>query len=261
MNESQCFVIQPFDGAAFDRRYVDVISPAIREAGMEPYRVDRDPSAHVPIAKIEDEIRRSGACVADISTDNPNVWYEVGFAFAVGHPVVLICAQEQRERGFPFDIQHRLITPYSTQSVSDFSKLRQQIVDRLKAVQAAGPRAVPTKSAVEGSDENSGEQLSPSEVIALAAIMEDCLSPWHSVRTSEVQGELSSHGFNKLGISVILGGLRSKKMIEDRQWRDEGGREYIGLAVTERGVQWLQENQDLLDLRRPDPFDGSHIPF
>ncbi|MBU0719064.1 MAG: hypothetical protein KJ749_12505 [Planctomycetes bacterium] len=41
----RCFVIQPFDdGGEFDKRYEDVFLPAIRDAGLEPYRVDRDPS-------------------------------------------------------------------------------------------------------------------------------------------------------------------------------------------------------------------------
>lgn len=42
---STCFVIQPFDGGPFDKRYDDVIAPAIVAAGLEPYRVDRDPRA------------------------------------------------------------------------------------------------------------------------------------------------------------------------------------------------------------------------
>ena len=40
----RCFVIQPFDGGKFDKRYEDVFVPAIQAVGLEPYRVDRDPS-------------------------------------------------------------------------------------------------------------------------------------------------------------------------------------------------------------------------
>ena len=35
---SRCFVIQPFDGGAFDKRFDDVFVPAIKDAGFEPYR-------------------------------------------------------------------------------------------------------------------------------------------------------------------------------------------------------------------------------
>ena len=38
----RCFVIQPFDGGQrYDKRYEDVFEPAIRDAGLEPYRMDR----------------------------------------------------------------------------------------------------------------------------------------------------------------------------------------------------------------------------
>ena len=72
-----CFVIQPFDGGQFDKRYDDILDPAIREAGIEPYRVDRDISAVIPIEQIEQNIRKADVCLADISKDNPNVWLEI----------------------------------------------------------------------------------------------------------------------------------------------------------------------------------------
>lgn len=54
-----CFVIQPFDGGPFDKRYDDVYVKAISDAGLEPYRVDRDPRASIPIDTIAARIRES----------------------------------------------------------------------------------------------------------------------------------------------------------------------------------------------------------
>lgn len=99
----QCFVIQPFS-RDFDRRYTDTFEPAIKKAGLEPYRVDKDPYSSVPINDIEEKIRESNLCFADITTDNPNVWYELGYAFACGKNVVMICSSERTTK-FPFDIQ------------------------------------------------------------------------------------------------------------------------------------------------------------
>jgi hypothetical protein len=69
---SKCFVMQPFDAGVFDKRFDDVFSPAILEAGLEPYRVDRDPAVNIPIDDIEAGIRKSEICLAEITTDNPN---------------------------------------------------------------------------------------------------------------------------------------------------------------------------------------------
>ena len=68
--------------------------------------------------------------LADITTDNPNVWFEVGFAIAVPREVVLVCSDERTTR-FPFDVRHRNILQYKTESKSDFDKLRNEIAERI----------------------------------------------------------------------------------------------------------------------------------
>lgn len=104
-----CFVIQPFDGGKFDKRFDDVYKPAIEAAGLDAYRVDRDPSVDIPIDAIEEGIKNESICLADITSDNPNVWYELGFAYATGRPVIMVCSDERSDRRYPFDIQHRSI--------------------------------------------------------------------------------------------------------------------------------------------------------
>ena len=75
-----CFVIQPFDRGKFDKRYKDAFEPGLAKAGFEAYRVDQDPGTDVVIAAIEEGIRRAAICLADVTTNNPNVWYELGYA-------------------------------------------------------------------------------------------------------------------------------------------------------------------------------------
>lgn len=53
----KCFMVQPFDGGKFDKRFDDVFAPAVKDAGLEPYRVDRDAGAGIPIVDIERGIR------------------------------------------------------------------------------------------------------------------------------------------------------------------------------------------------------------
>ncbi len=119
-----CFVIQPFDSAKFDKRFNDIYRPAIEAAGLEAYRVDQDPGVQVPIESIEQGIRKATVCLADITEDNPNVWYELGFTFAANKPVVMVCSEERPGNKYPFDIQHRSIIPYMADAPSDFEKLR-----------------------------------------------------------------------------------------------------------------------------------------
>ncbi|MFO1154722.1 MAG: hypothetical protein U1E42_13835 [Rhodospirillales bacterium] len=116
-----CFVIQPIDSGKFDKRFQDIYKPAIEAAGLEAYRVDHDPGVLVPIESIEKGIRLASICLADITADNPNVWYELGYAFAAERPVVMVCSEERIGKKYPFDIQHRSIISYAADSASDFS--------------------------------------------------------------------------------------------------------------------------------------------
>jgi hypothetical protein len=59
---------------------------------------------------IEKKISESAACFAELSEDNPNIWFELGYAIARDKPLCLVCS-ETRER-FPFDVQHRKIIRY-----------------------------------------------------------------------------------------------------------------------------------------------------
>ena len=78
----KCFVIQPFS-PTYDARFADTFEPAILNAGMKPYRVDRDPAVSIPIEEIETNIGSSACCFAEISEDNPNVWFELGYAIGL----------------------------------------------------------------------------------------------------------------------------------------------------------------------------------
>ncbi|MFT4071652.1 MAG: hypothetical protein QM654_07010 [Dysgonamonadaceae bacterium] len=131
----KCFVIQPFDNGTFDSRYRDIFEPAIKKAGFESYRIDKDLSVRIPIYEIEKGISDSDICFAEITTDNPNVWYELGFAFAREKDVIMVCSDERAGKKFPFDIQHRHIIEYKTSSKSDYETLEDSITRKINAFQ------------------------------------------------------------------------------------------------------------------------------
>lgn len=105
MDEKICFVIQPFN-EIYDKRYEDISKPAISGTGLIPYRGDKDPSTKIIIEQIEKKFEDADICFADISTDNPNVWYELGYAFASEKDVVMVCNKQRKE--FPFDVRQTI---------------------------------------------------------------------------------------------------------------------------------------------------------
>lgn len=189
----RCFVMQPFDGDEFDKRFDEIYGPAIKEAGFEPYRVDRDHGVSIPIASIEDGIKDSAACFADISRDNPNVWFELGFSICANKPLCLVCGEE-RER-FPFDIQHRKIITYKKGSPSDFVALKSSITSRLQAITENDEKIDTILKNIVADDR---DQLTQLELSALCVIFENIDSNVDGVAIFSIVNDMERLGYNKL---------------------------------------------------------------
>lgn len=248
----RCFVIQPFDKGAYDKRHEDVIVPAIVNAGLDDYRVDRDPATKVLIEAIEDGIRSSDACIAEITTDNPNVWYELGFAIASGKPLVMICNSKERTGPLPFDVRHRAIITYAPESPRDFQALQSAITSRLKALLEATTQAQ-TMASIQSSETISG--LSPHEMAALQIVMENQLSAKDTMSAYEVQQQMVKAGFSKLAATLSLRLLEKRGFMESVEDSDLNGNPWWCYSVTEMGVNWLLSNQNRFQLRRrPNPL-------
>jgi nucleoside 2-deoxyribosyltransferase len=243
----RCFVIQPFDnGGPFDARYDDTIAPAIREAGIEPYRVDRDHSVSIPIESIEKTIQDSDYCLADITPDNPNVWYEVGFAFACGREVVLICSQERTV--FPFDVRHRNIIRYRTQSPRDFDKLATEVTERLLAYKAR------TKTIADLSPMKETEGLSPHEITALLLLMSARLDPNRGSLPEEIKNDMRKRGFNEAGTVLAVEKVIRKGFVEEAlDYNDWNHEQFSVYRVTEKGLDWCLANQGKFNLEYEPP--------
>lgn len=255
----KCFVIQPFDRGKFDKRYRDVFAPAIKAVGLEPYRVDQDPSVAIPMDDIVSGIGKADVCLADISTDNPNVWFELGYAIALRKEVVLVCSDERTSK-FPFDVQDRTIISYSTESGSDFDELRSRIETRITA--RLGRRS---KLAMIGEIQSVARLggLKPHEIAVLVSVASDMEGPEGGVPVHGIVSAMEAAGFTKLATTLGLTGLVSHDMLESYEDEDYNGERWIGYRLTGVGLGWLSGNEDSLVLRREvrAKADDDDLPF
>ncbi len=240
-----CFVIQPFDGGAFDKRYDDVFVPAIGKAGLTPCRVDRVRGVEVLIEEVEKQIRASDAVLADVTKDNPNVWYELGYASVAGKPTVLVCSREREK--FPFDIQHRKIITYTTDSPRDFSKLTTDIADQLASLlekykQVDVAAAMSPMKSVQG--------LSPHEIAALVAISESCVVETDTITAHVVTNAMERAGFTRIAATIAYRQLKEKQFIAIEAETDYNGNSYTNLKATAGGFRWLCQNHHLFNLTK-----------
>jgi len=241
-----CFVIQPFDKGKFDKRFDDVFKPAINKAELEAYRIDKDLSVRIPIEDIEKGISESRICFADITLDNPNVWYELGFAFACGKDVILVCSEERIDK-FPFDIQHRHVIKYKTGSISDFESLGDAITKKITAFLTK----TKTVEQLNNTAMIETEGLKANEIALLILVMENQIADEDSYSIWNLTTEMNKSGYNQLATSIGVKSLKRKGMIETLieydQWNQEQG--FTACRLTESGVNWVLSNQDQFQFR------------
>jgi hypothetical protein len=255
-----CFVIQPFDSGKFDKRFDDVYVPAIEAAGLEAYRVDRDPGVEVPIEAIEEGIRNAAVCLADITTDNPNVWYELGFAFATGRPVVMVCSNERTSAKYPFDIQHRTVINYKPESSSDFESLKTALCERIKAMLN---KTEALRQIAESDQIAPTHGLTQTELMVLAILAGDTAIPGASSTLYSLKEDSERSGLTSIGFSLAFRRLAAKKLIEViEEWDEQRDQLYSTTRLTNAGWSWIENNESLFVLKKqlPNTIEDD-IPF
>lgn len=96
-----CFVVMQFT-EEFDALYQEVIKPCCERFDYRVIRADEFHASNMIIDDITRSLRESALVIADITPDNPNVFYEVGYAHALETPTILL---KDRSGGrLPFDV-------------------------------------------------------------------------------------------------------------------------------------------------------------
>lgn len=124
--KKKCFVIMPisdvddYPNGHFNRVYEHIIIPACEQEGYEPIRADATSKSNVIIVDILKNILNCEMAICDLSSRNPNVFYELGFRQAFNMKTVLM-KDEKTDR--PFDIS-------SIRSINYESSLRIDLVNK-----------------------------------------------------------------------------------------------------------------------------------
>ncbi len=141
-----CFVLMPFgdkpDPAGgppipFDRIYEVAIRPAVEAAGLIPVRADEERLSGIIHKAMFERLLLCEYAVADLTTSNANVFYELGVRHAARpRTTVAIHAQGQP---IPFDVTFLRSIPYGLGAGNGFpddqaNALRETLTERLAAL-------------------------------------------------------------------------------------------------------------------------------
>jgi hypothetical protein len=123
-----------FVAIPFSEDYEDIfnfgIQAPVRSLGLVCERVDKTAFTGDVVQRIRERIEAAAFVVADLTEGNPNVYLELGFAWGVGKPTILVT--RDAEEDLPFDVRgqralrYRSATTLQALMESELQGLRRQ---------------------------------------------------------------------------------------------------------------------------------------
>lgn len=101
---TRAFVVMQF-AEPYDSLYREVIKPVAEQADFTVFRADDVFRPGIILQDILRSITTSDVIIAEITPTNPNVYYELGYAHAIGKPTILLAEKDaDPAKHLPFDI-------------------------------------------------------------------------------------------------------------------------------------------------------------
>ena len=141
MPKPLCFVLMPFgkkpglSGSVidFDSVYHELIAPAIEEVGWEPLRADEEMTGGIIHKPMYERLILCEYAIADLTTANANVFYELGIRHAVRPSSTLLLFAAGNGQ-LPFDVAPLRAVPYRLSAEgtpTDIDNTKKNLVDLL----------------------------------------------------------------------------------------------------------------------------------
>jgi hypothetical protein len=121
------FVAMPY-GDSFEDVFNYGIAPPVRSAGLLCERMDQITFTGDIVGHMREKISSASILVADLSEANPNVYLEIGYAWGVQTPCVLVC---NRKSDLKFDLRGQRCLHYGS-----ITELEKALTAELQALSA-----------------------------------------------------------------------------------------------------------------------------
>ncbi|GIM93250.1 hypothetical protein Ato02nite_050430 [Paractinoplanes toevensis] len=128
-SRADIFVLMPFS-PAFRPVYTECIRVVAENLGLTAERADDLFTSNQIMEDVWSGINEAGAIVADCTTRNPNVFYEIGIAHTVGKPVILLTRDVS---DIPIDLRHFKYLLYET-SPTGAARLREDLTRTITTI-------------------------------------------------------------------------------------------------------------------------------
>jgi hypothetical protein len=125
----KAFVVMQY-AEPYDTFYREVIQNQAEASGFDVVRIDEKAGPGIIFQDIQREIEQAEIVIAEITPTNPNVFYELGYAHALGKPTILLA---RRESELPFDIRSFKVVFYND-TIGGKAEVERNLRKHLEAV-------------------------------------------------------------------------------------------------------------------------------
>ena len=138
MLEKGAFVICPIGDPETETRrrsdqvYNHIVSPALAERDYKPLRADKMAEPGLITSQIIQQVVESPLVIADLSEQNPNVFYELAIRHATGKPYIQLIRKGEQ---IPFDVAGTRTIVFDTTDPDSVLNARCEIVDQIDSIE------------------------------------------------------------------------------------------------------------------------------
>ena len=136
-NMKYCFVVSPIgeEGSEIrtnaDKLLKYIINPVCQSCGLSVERVDQINNSDSITQTIIDKLLSADLVIADISGQNPNVFYEMGYRKCTGKPIIhLKCKGEN----LPFDVNTIRTFEYDLTDLDSVEAIKERLQQTISAI-------------------------------------------------------------------------------------------------------------------------------
>lgn len=137
--DASCFVLMPFR-EPFNRYYSTIFEPAVKAVNLKPLRGDSLYRPSPIMGDVWKMTQDADVLLAELTTQNANVFYELGLAHAIGKPVILV---SETMDDVPFDLRPLRVLTYDKNDPAWGAQLKLKITESLKEILDDAIEAVP----------------------------------------------------------------------------------------------------------------------
>ncbi|MFA0814913.1 MAG: hypothetical protein ACC608_03915 [Anaerofustis sp.] len=182
----KCFIVCPISSEGTETRkrsddlFEYIITPVCEDLKYEPIRVDKINHTDKIDTKIVQYLEESELVIADVTEQNPNAFFELGYRIALKKPVIQMAMEETV---LPFDIASTRTIFYQTNDLGKANRTKAALTSTMKELNDQMETMAQVANTVENSD-STGVEISSQILANLFELKSTILDLKESIKTN-----------------------------------------------------------------------------